>query len=126
MLTVVVSVVVVFLALLVLLWVGTLWAQGYFYDSPTDGLSWRAPAAAGALSLFLLLWLAIEYRRPNTTDTLFRFSTERSADFSRMISVRKAEDGTEQEIPYEKHAAGAGATSSATRRARSGRGRPRA
>jgi hypothetical protein len=108
MLTVLVTLLIVALALVLLLWVGTLWAQGYFYDSPTPGLAWRAPAAAGALVLFLLLWTLIEFRRPNTTDTIFRFSTAQATDFDRFVSVRLSEEGKEEEIPFEKHGLGSG------------------
>ena len=103
MLSLLIAALIVALALLVLLWVGTLWGQGYFYDSPTDGLYWRAPAAAGTLALFFLLWMMFEYKRPNSTDTVFRFSTEHAVDYDRFISVRKNEEGKEEEIPFEKY-----------------------
>ncbi len=95
------------LALVVLLWVGTSWAQGYFYETSVEDLSWRAPAAAGSLALLYLLWLAFESRRPNTIDTLFRFSHEHAQKFDRFISVRRNEEG-EQEILFEKRPLGGG------------------
>lgn len=107
MVTLLVVLVVVALALIALLWVTTLWAQSYFYDSPTEGLTWRAPAAAGAMTALFFLWALIEYSRPNTTDTIFRFSTQRSEEYDRFISIRKGEEG-EQEIKYHKVTQGAG------------------
>jgi hypothetical protein len=55
-----------FLALLafvmaVVLWGGSLFAQGYFYTEPASGLIWRAPAAAGVLTLFYLFWTVLNY-----------------------------------------------------------------
>ncbi len=43
-------------SLIVLLWVGTLFLQGYIYTEPTQGIAWQAPAAGAALALFLTLW----------------------------------------------------------------------
>jgi hypothetical protein len=102
MLTVLAVALVVFIGLIALMWLGTIWAQGYFYDSVVDNLSWRAPAAAGALAFFFLLWMALENRRPNTADTLFRFSSEHADEFDRFISVRRDQEG-DKEIVYERH-----------------------
>jgi hypothetical protein len=102
MLTILLTLLLVTLGLLALLWTGTLVAQGYIYDSPTDGLAWRAPAAAGLLSAFLFVWMIIEYRRPNSTDTIFNFSSLQSVKFEKFVSLRKNETGEEQEIPYER------------------------
>ncbi len=40
----------------VLLAIGTLIIQGTFYTEPTSGVLWQAPATAGGITLFLLLW----------------------------------------------------------------------
>ena len=108
MLTILLTTILVALALVATLWIGTMVAQGYIYDSPTDGLAWRAPAAAAAITLFLLIWMLIEYRKTGTTDTLFNFSSSRSSEFTKFISVRKTETGEEQQIPYERHTTGTG------------------
>lgn len=108
MLMILLTAIFVALVLVAILWTGTVVAQGYIYDSPTDGLYWRAPAGAGAIALFLLIWMLIEYRKPGATDTLFNFSSSRSSEFIRFVSVRKTETGEEQEIPYERHTAGTG------------------
>jgi hypothetical protein len=68
------------LVLSVLLWVGTAWLQGYIYNEPAQGLSWRAPAAGAAVMAFLALWCFLDYRlaEPATEDlpfdTLWNFS----------------------------------------------------
>lgn len=105
MLAIFATILLVALGLIVLFWVGTIWAQGYFYDSPADGLHWRAPAAAGVIAVFLFLWMLIEYRRPESTDTFTRFTREEKQEYDRFISVRKTEDG-EQEIVFERRGAG--------------------
>jgi len=38
------------------LWLGTVFAQGYFYTEPARGLFWRGPAAAAVLFFFYLFW----------------------------------------------------------------------
>lgn len=80
MLTLLVILIVLGLGLAVLLFVGALFLQGYFYTQPADGLLWRAPAAAAGLTLFLFFWCWLIVRSPEATpqdipyDTLFRFS----------------------------------------------------
>jgi hypothetical protein len=100
MLPLILTLLAVAVGLVALFWTGTLLAQGYFYDSPTDGMAWRAPAAAGVLALFLAIWSFIDYRLPRTTDTIFTFSTEHVESVDRFVSVRKSELGEEQEIPF--------------------------
>src|SRR5262245_35000261 len=67
-------------SLIVLLWVGTLFFQGYIYTEPTRGIHWQAPAAGGILALFITLWclIAVNSADPATLavpyGTLFSFS----------------------------------------------------
>src|SRR5262245_42583418 len=67
-------------SLIVLLWVGTLFFQGYIYTEPTRGIHWQAPAAGGILALFITLWclIAVNSADPTTLEvpygTLFTFS----------------------------------------------------
>jgi hypothetical protein len=79
-----VSLFVVGLAIAGLLWVGTLFLQGYIYSEPTPALHWRAPAVAGALFLLLLVWCLLDYRLYDPTagdelplDTPFRITVSR-------------------------------------------------
>src|SRR4051812_24069436 len=75
-----VTVLIVGVTLFALLWGGALFLQGYFYTEPAAGLSWRAPAAAGALTLFYGLWCVLDYGATGASrtnlpyDTVFRFS----------------------------------------------------
>jgi hypothetical protein len=46
--------------LVAVLWGGALFFQGYFYTEPTEQLSWRAPAAAGVMTLFFAVWCFFE------------------------------------------------------------------
>ncbi len=59
---VVVFVVVLFVVLAGLYWVGTLTVQGYWYSEAASGLYWRAPAAAAAVALFVGLWCFVNFR----------------------------------------------------------------
>jgi len=47
---------VVAVVLALVLWLGSVFAQSYFYTEPAGGLFWRGPAAAAVLVLFLLFW----------------------------------------------------------------------
>jgi hypothetical protein len=78
---------VTFLVLVVLLWVGTLWFQGYIYSEPAPQLSWRAPAAAGALTVLLGLWCYLAARGWGGEGTLFDFGATDSKEFDRFTAV---------------------------------------
>ena len=102
MLGLLLTLLIVVVALIVVLWVGTTFAQGFFYDSPVDGLAWRAPAAAGLVSLFLIFWTFLEYKYPGGTDTIFNYSDIVETDVPRFWSLRKT-DRDEKEILFERH-----------------------
>lgn len=67
-------------SLTVVLWVSTMFLQGYFYTEPTSQIAWQAPAAGGILAAFITLWCAILVNSSDASiqdvpyDTLFRFS----------------------------------------------------
>jgi hypothetical protein len=67
-------------SLVAFFWAATFFFQGYIYTEPTPGLAWQAPAAGGAVALFLSLWCitvaASSQASPTDIpyDTLFRFS----------------------------------------------------
>ena len=105
MLAIIVTILVIGVALLVLFWTGTLLAQGYFYDSPVEGLPWRAPAAAGALTVFLAFWAWIEYRWPESTGTIFNYSSLESQKVDQFWSVRKNAMGEEERILFKRNPA---------------------
>ena len=52
----------VFVVLSLLLAAWTLFFQGYIYSEPVEAIYWRAPAAGAALTLFLVLWVILDYR----------------------------------------------------------------
>jgi hypothetical protein len=53
---------VVFVVLSLLLAAWTLFFQGYIYSEPVEAIYWRAPAAGGALTLFVIIWVVCDYR----------------------------------------------------------------
>jgi hypothetical protein len=61
-LSLILIVLVVWIVLTVLLAAWTLFFQGYIYSEPAQGLSWRAPAAGTAVTVFLCLWVWLDYR----------------------------------------------------------------
>lgn len=107
MLILVLTLLAVAVGLIVVFWVGAQWAQGYFYDSTVRGLPWRAPAAAGVVSVFLGLWCIIEYSSPGSTDAMHNFSHQEVRDFDSFISVRRSPGKKdEEEIRFERRPAG--------------------
>jgi hypothetical protein len=66
-------------ALTVILWVATLFFQGYYYTQPTQGIVWQAPAAGFALALFITFWCLLLVSSTVTNiqdlpyDTIFSF-----------------------------------------------------
>jgi len=71
---------VVAAALMLLLWVGSLFLQGYFYTEPSRQLLWGAPAAGALLTAFLAWWCYAVATSPDARpgnipyDTFFTFS----------------------------------------------------
>jgi hypothetical protein len=71
--------VVIGLSLAVFFYVGGMFLQGYIYTEPSQELYWQAPAAAGALTVFLMLWcvLVVNAEGANKSDipydTIFKF-----------------------------------------------------
>jgi hypothetical protein len=53
---------VVFAGLSLLLAAWTLFFQGYIYSEPVEAIYWRAPAAGAALTIYLLIWMVLDYR----------------------------------------------------------------
>lgn len=97
------------LTLGVLIFVGTMFFQGYIYTEPSSGLAWRAPAAAVALTAFFALWslMVIASGQDQTNipyDTLFRFnardnlSKEPFRELTAVIEKKVKEKDKESEI----------------------------
>ncbi len=71
---------VVAVGLMVLIWVGSVFFQGYIYTEPSNGLHWQAPAAGAVLGLFYAGWCFAVANAPGANpqdipyDTIFNFS----------------------------------------------------
>ena len=74
MLGIILILLLVWAGLVVLLWAGSVWFQGYIYSEPAPQLVWGAPVAGSALALFLALWCIIDYKSPGRYVSLFDFS----------------------------------------------------
>jgi len=66
--------VLIWAALVVFLWAGSVWFQGYIYSEPSPQLPWSAPVAGTVMALFLAIWCAIDYRTPERYTDLFHFN----------------------------------------------------
>jgi hypothetical protein len=66
--------ILVWAGLIMLLWAGSVWFQGYIYSEPAPQLAWTAPVAGTALAAFLALWCLIDSRSPGQYTDLFHFS----------------------------------------------------
>jgi hypothetical protein len=88
--------VIVFIILAIVLAATTLGVQGYIYSEPVPGISWRAPAAGGAIALFLALWAFLDYGsiKPEQTDvpydTLFRFAPTETRELDKFWSIKSS------------------------------------
>jgi hypothetical protein len=79
----------VWAGLVVLLWAGSVWFQGYIYSEPAAQLAWSAPVAGTVLALFFALWCAIDYRSPERYTDLFHFNPREVHDpYSELWAVK--------------------------------------
>jgi hypothetical protein len=85
----------VFLAVMVVLWAGTMFLQGYLYSEPVSQIYWRAPLAALVLTLFLAFWCSLDYRHPRHYNALFDFTARDDEKFDKFIAEKNG-----KEIPY--------------------------
>src|SRR5262245_49833049 len=83
----------------ILIAIGTAILQGYWYDSPVEGISWRSAIGGAIIGLFFAVWCWIEAKVPGKFDTLFRFTPRETVVFDPIWSVRKSDRGT-KEILY--------------------------
>ena len=74
MLGIILILILVWAGLVVLLWAGSVWFQGYIYSEPSPQLVWSAPVAGTALALYFALWCVIDYRSPERYVDLFHFN----------------------------------------------------
>jgi hypothetical protein len=93
-----------FLSIMVVVWAGTLFLQGYLYSEPVEQAYWRAPLAGLILTLFVGYWCSLDYRSPGDYNALFDFNGGREDhQFDKLWSVKKG-----QEILYTARTAGRG------------------
>jgi hypothetical protein len=95
----------------VLFWVGSLWFQAYIYESVSDGLAWRGPAAGAALAAFLALWCLVDYRAGIVQGNVAKIPFDDWWDFTitrtyppqpvkKFWSVKKDQEGKEKTTEY--------------------------
>ena len=63
MLSAILILLVLGVALIVVLWVGTAVLQSYLYTESSPELYWRAPAAGLAIALFVTFWWLLATKR---------------------------------------------------------------
>jgi hypothetical protein len=104
-----------FFSLIVLLWVGTFFFQGYIYTQPSQHLYWQAPAAAAVLTFGFAVWcfsIAFSSRaspQDIPIDTIFRFSVREDMFdlpakklWAYKVDRRKGGDNKEEVIEYDR------------------------
>ena len=95
MFTLILILLITWLGLMALLTVWTIFFQGYIYTGPVQGALWRGPAAGSAVTLFLLVWVLIDYNAPRRYHTLFDFEFQQSRqEFKEFRTVDQ--DGKEE------------------------------
>jgi len=82
----------IFLALAVALWAGTLFLQGYIYSEPVSQIYWRAPLAGLILTLFLAFWCYLDYHSPGRYGAFQDVSATENEDFDKFLAVKKGRE----------------------------------
>jgi hypothetical protein len=80
-LTLVLILAVVWLGLMGLLAIWTIFFQGYIYTEPVSDIQWRAPAAGTAVALYLVLLVYLDYRAPGEYGALHTFTIRKDDTF---------------------------------------------
>jgi hypothetical protein len=77
--------------LTVLLWVGAVSIQGFFYNDVSPDLIWRAPTAAVAITLYIAVWCWIAHGRPQgTPGSVFDLDESSEADtFPTLVWIKR-------------------------------------
>jgi hypothetical protein len=87
-------------ALVIVLLSGSRLLQGLFYSEPRPDLFWRAPAAATAIALFLVVWSMIDARDPGQYTSLHLFTPTEARQFPELRAVIRR-DGKLKEVNYQ-------------------------
>src|SRR5947209_17270769 len=80
------TLVLLWFALGILLYAGTLRLQGIWYNEPPGDLYWRAPAAATVLVAFVAFFCLLEYGHPGDFDPLF-FTAQETRQYDELLAV---------------------------------------
>ncbi len=104
MLTLLLLLVVIWLGLIGLLVLWTLFFQGYVYTQPVQGIVWRAPAAGTGVALFLFAWVFMDYAWPRNYRTLLDFELRSRDDreFDEFRAVDQFGEKTYKKVKNEK------------------------
>ncbi len=103
MLNLVLVLLLVWFVLSVVLAAWTLLFQGYIYSEPAANIWWGAPAAGTALTVFLVLWVVLDYRAPGRYRELQEFSfTEAEKSYDELLVPNR--DGKEEKYLRKKSA----------------------
>lgn len=76
MVTLILLLLVMWLALVGLLVAWTVFFQGYIYTEPVQGIVWRGPVAGSVVGLFLAGWVLCDYKWPDRYRTLLEFHSQ--------------------------------------------------
>jgi hypothetical protein len=107
--TLILYILLVATAVIGLLWLGTLFFQGYFYTEPVEGAAWRAPVAGAILTLFFAAWAWLDVRNRGDDpqdvpfNTLFRFSSEVARTPEPVKKLWVVRKGTKEPVEYERY-----------------------
>lgn len=80
--------VLMWLALVLLLWFGSAWFQDFLYSEPSPQLYWRAPVAGLFLVGWAGFWCHLDFQRPGRYPALYDFSASERRNFDEVWAVR--------------------------------------
>jgi len=95
-----------FLAVAVILWAGTVFLQGYVYSEPVEQVYWRAPLAGLIMTLFVGLWCSFDYKNPGRYGSVFDVAA--ASDNTRYDKFWSERNGQEILYSLKKDAKGRG------------------
>lgn len=100
-----------FVGLLVVLWAGSVYLQGWLYSDLASKLPLRAVAGAAVIAAFLTAWCAIYKEDPGRFDTLMNFSREKTEGvYHEIESVRRVGKEEQKPVKFVRNPGGRGAT----------------
>jgi hypothetical protein len=95
----------------VILWLGSVFLQGWLYNDLATKLPLRALVGGLIMALFLTGWCAIYKNDPGRFDTLINFSREKlDGTYEEILSVRKVGEKEQKPVKYVRKPGGRGAS----------------